>query len=73
MSSQLEIIEAQALKLQPADRSLLVEHLLASLDSDEEVEAAWVQEVEKRVAELDNGTVAGISLQEALAQIRSAI
>jgi putative addiction module component (TIGR02574 family) len=73
MSSQLEIIEAEALKLQPADRSLLVEHLLASLDSDEEVEAAWAVEVEKRITDLDNGAVVGISLQDTLTQIRSAI
>ena len=34
MSSNLEVLEGEALKLEPADRSHLLERLIASLDSD---------------------------------------
>ena len=35
------MLEAEALKLSPSDRSRLAERLVASLDEDEEIEAAW--------------------------------
>ena len=41
MSTTLEMLEAEALKLSPSDRSRLAERLVASLDEDEEIEAAW--------------------------------
>ena len=41
MSTTLEMLEAEALKLSPSDRSRLAERLVASLDEDEEMEAAW--------------------------------
>ena len=37
----VELLEAEALKLSQGDRSRLVERLVASLDEDEEIEAAW--------------------------------
>lgn len=46
-----ELLE-RALKLDPAERALLVAELLASLDGDEpedQVEAAWAEEIERRV------------------------
>ena len=41
----LERIEAEALALSTAERSRLVERLLASLDEDDEVAASWALEV----------------------------
>ena len=41
MSTTLEMLEAEALKLSPSDRSRLAERLVASLEEDEEMEAAW--------------------------------
>ena len=43
MSASLEIVEAQALKLAPADRSHLLARLISSLDFDAELQAAWGQ------------------------------
>ena len=40
MSTALETLEAEALKLTPADRSHLLERLIASLDSHPEVDEA---------------------------------
>jgi hypothetical protein len=70
MSPQLELLEAEALKLASADRALLAEHLIASLDEDNEIEACWAAEVKKRVAELDSGGAKNISLTEALSDAR---
>ncbi|WP_372826698.1 hypothetical protein [Polaromonas sp.] len=41
MNAHLEVLEAEALKLSPADCSHLLERLVASLDLDPDVEQAW--------------------------------
>lgn len=43
INSPLEDIEAAALQLAPAERAKLAERLLASLDEDDEILAAWVE------------------------------
>jgi len=73
MSTQFEILEAEVLKLVSADRALLAEHLIASLDEDNEIESAWADEVERRVAEVESGVVVGMSFEEVIAQARSAL
>ena len=50
VNTSLEVLEAEALKLTPADRSHLLERLVASLDFDPEVEAAWEREADSREA-----------------------
>jgi putative addiction module component (TIGR02574 family) len=53
-----EILEA-ALKLEPDERELLVEELSASLHggfASEELEHAWLDELEHRSQEIDAGT-----------------
>lgn len=71
MNSQLEIIEAEVLKLPPADRTHLLERLIASLDIDPEVEAAWVLEADRREAALDVGEATAVSGPEAIARLRA--
>ena len=71
MSTNLEILEAEALKLAPSDRSHLLERLIASLDLDPEVEAAWEREADRREGLLDSGSVAEISGADALSRLRS--
>ena len=73
MSTQFEILEAEVLKLVSADRALLAEHLIASLDEDNEIESAWADEVERRVAEVESGAIVGMSFDEVIAQARSAL
>jgi putative addiction module component (TIGR02574 family) len=52
----------EALALPDAARSALVDSLLESLDSavDEDAEAAWAREIEKRVSEMNSGAVRGV-------------
>ncbi len=73
MSPQFEILEAEILKLVPAERALLAEHIIASLDEDNEIESAWAVEVERRVAEIESGTVVGMPFEEVIAQARAAL
>ncbi len=67
----LEMLEAEALKLAPADRTRLLERLLASLDADEEVESAWDAVADARDEALKSGAVTPASLHEALARLEA--
>lgn len=71
MGTILEVLEAEALKLPPADRTHLLERLVASLDLDPEVEDAWEQEADQREAELESGSATAIPGHEAMARLRS--
>jgi putative addiction module component (TIGR02574 family) len=71
MASNVDLLEAEALQLPPADRARLVERLIASLDADPEVEEAWAAEVERRNAEIESGAVSLIPGSEALAQLKA--
>jgi putative addiction module component (TIGR02574 family) len=73
MGNQLEILEAEALKLSPSERAVFAKHLLASLDEDESIQDAWAIEIERRVTEIENGTLPLIKLDKALAQIRASL
>ena len=64
-------IEQELLKLPAADRAGLAERLIASLDEDSEVEAAWIAEVRKRDEELQSGSVEAIPVEDALKTIRT--
>lgn len=73
MSTNLEALEAEVLQLAPVERSHLLERLIASLDSDPEVEEAWEREADRREAELESGLIAAIPGQEAIARLRARI
>jgi len=57
----------EALKLSPEARAALASSLLESLDEavDEGAEAAWAEEIGKRIRELDSGTVTPVPWSEA--------
>ena len=73
MSTNLEVLEAEVLQLAPVERSHLLERLIASLDSDPEVEEAWKREADRREAELESGLIAAVPGQEAIARLRAKI
>ena len=70
-SETVETLEAAALQLTPADRARLVDRLIATLDADPDVEEAWAAEVERRQAEIENGTVSLLSRLETLAKLKA--
>ena len=71
MTTSLEVLEAEALKLGPADRSHLLERLIESLDADPEVEKAWELEADQREASFESGSVAEVPAGEAIDRLRS--
>ena len=71
MNANLEVLEAEVLRLPPVDRSHLLERLIASLDADPEVEEAWEREADRREADLDSGLIAAVPGQEAIDRLRA--
>jgi len=59
-----DILE-QALRLKPAERFLVVEGLLKSLDEpDQELDAIWAEEAEKRLRAYREGRLEGIPMED---------
>lgn len=59
-----EVVE-QALNLKPEERFLVVEGLLRSLDEpDEELDAIWAEEAEKRLTAYRAGRLGGIAMED---------
>ncbi len=73
MKIQLEVLEAEALKLTLGERAAFAQLLLASLDEDAEIEEAWAAEVERRSADVESGRVQFLPVSDALAQVRAAL
>ena len=59
-------LEHEALKLSHHERARLAERLLSSLDEDSEVEQAWRDETERRLADLESGAVQGVPVQQVM-------
>jgi len=71
MSTSLEALQAEVLRLSPADRARLLQRLILSLDADAEVEAAWDAVAAAREAEIASGAVAGVPLEDAIARLEA--
>jgi len=69
--TDIKVLEAAVMQLPQADRVHLAEKLLASLDDDDEILAAWVAEAERRADAFDRGEIGAVSIEEALAQART--
>ena len=71
MSETVEELEQQARKLAAEDRARLVELLLESLHSPiSEIEAAWDQEIENRIAAFDRGEMPDYTAEDVFAEAR---
>jgi len=73
MSNRFDAIEAQALLLSPEERAKLADHLLASIGSGEEVDQAWADEVQRRLAQVEAGEVDLIPAEQAVEQLRQSL
>jgi putative addiction module component (TIGR02574 family) len=67
-----EILSA-ALSLPPYERAMLADRLLASLDgsNQKEIDAAWAEEAERRMREIDEGKVETIDGELVMQKLRS--
>lgn len=74
MSILVEELSRKALSLSPEERVQLAEELLATVQEvDAEVEAAWDEEIRRRIAEIDSGTAKLIPAEEVFAELRRLI
>jgi len=73
MSSDYDEILGAALSLSPGARAMLADHLLESLDDEDQkrIDAIWAEEAERRVQAIDEGKVKLIPGDEVLAELRS--
>ena len=68
-------LSQRARELIPEDRARLAEELLASLEGDlePEVDAAWDDEIRKRISEIESGAVKLVPADEVFARVRRAL
>ncbi|MBF0380424.1 MAG: addiction module protein [Magnetococcales bacterium] len=72
MDKTTNTIEAEVLRLSPADRLELVDKILVSLDEpDIEIDRLWSKEAEERIAAYRRGELKAIHLDEVLDKYRS--
>jgi len=71
MSTYEEIISA-ALALPPDARAMLAEHLMESLESEEQqrIDALWAEEASRRDKEIEDGIVTAIPGEEVMTRLR---
>lgn len=74
MTTLVEELSAKARTLSAEDRARLAEDLLASLEPSPEsasvAEAAWEQEIQRRVEEVKDGTAKLVPAEEVYAETR---
>jgi putative addiction module component (TIGR02574 family) len=75
MSSNLDQLTADAMKLPLRDRVQLAQRLVSTLDDEVESDAEelWFAEAERRLEELRSGKVEGIESDEAFRSAREAL
>jgi hypothetical protein len=68
----IEELKAEALQLTPEGRADLARELLASLDvlNDSEIERLWLEEAERRLAQLDRGEATADPSDVVMARVR---
>jgi putative addiction module component (TIGR02574 family) len=66
MNAATQQLLAQALALPEAERADLAAELIGSLDAqvDDDAQQQWTKEIERRIAELDAGTVTTVPWTE---------
>jgi putative addiction module component (TIGR02574 family) len=71
MSTLVEQLSLKARQLSPEERVQLAEELLATVhEPDAEVDAAWEEEIRRRIAEVDDGTARLVPAEEVFAELR---
>ena len=75
MSTNLDQLTADAMKLSLRDRVQLAQRLVSTIDDEFEVdtEALWFTEAERRLDELRSGKVMGIDSEDAFRTAREAL
>jgi putative addiction module component (TIGR02574 family) len=72
MTPQVSEVLKKALALSTQDRGLIIDRLIESLDNEpaeEGVEAAWSEEIKRRVEEIQSGKVEMIPGEQVLSEL----
>ena len=71
----LRVLEKEALELPPRSRVRLAERIMESVDdyATPELEAAWNDEIERRVKEIQSGAEKGIPAERVMKEARRAL
>ena len=75
MAANFDDILSAALSLSPGARAMLADHLLESLDAQEEkrIDAVWAEEAEQRAKAIDEGRAKLIPGEEVMAELRARV
>lgn len=73
MSSQFEVLAAEALKLTSDEREAFLQLLTASFDEDAVAEDLLATEIERRIVDVESGATRVIAVDEALALVRAGL
>ncbi len=71
MQATFETLQAEVLRLSPADRATLLDRLIASLDIDSDAEVAWDELADRRERELETGAAKAVPLEVAVARLET--
>jgi putative addiction module component (TIGR02574 family) len=70
MGKEVKVLVEAARKLTPDERAELIDELLALDDMTPEVEAAWVAEVQERIASYERGETKAYDADEVMEELR---
>lgn len=72
MTEKSQIVLEEALKLTANERAEVAEQLIASLDEapDTDVEQAWQEEIQKRLAQIERGEGTLVDSETVFAELR---
>lgn len=71
MSDLVDELSRKARSLSPEERVRLAEELFSSVQgADEDVDAAWAEEIKRRLDEVESGTAELIPAEEVFAEVR---
>ena len=73
MTIPIDVLEAEVLSLPEAERSRLVDRLLASLGHDPDWAQAWSDEADRREARVAEGQAQWVNGPDAVARARDAL
>ena len=75
MAANFDDILSAALSLSPGARAMPADHLLESLDAQEEkrIEAIWAEEAERRAEAIDEGRAKLIPGEQVMAELRARV
>ena len=73
MTIELEALQTEMLRLSPADRARLLDHLIESLDGERALDERWDQEASRRDTEIEVGSSIPVDGKEVVNRLRAEI